>query len=780
MPYGSIKVDNIVFTNGGSDQTITVSGLIASTSGNLTVTGTVQGGTIIGTSTISGATITGNTGQFTTLTGGTAGFTTVTGTTVTGTTANFASGVFTTQISGATVTGNVGSFATITGGVVTLTSGVFAAGSASAPSISFSSDSNTGIYSPGADQVAISTSGTQRLVVDASGRVGVASSASFSTFSYASGDRTPRFQVVGTSLDEAALAITRTNSAPSIFLGNGSSGSNTDASATLGRFVFAGFQTDKHYSGAEIQALAAGTPSQNSMPASLIFNTTPAASTTPVERLRITSAGLVGVGASSAPGDLNSRMWIDQAGTNDYGLLINASGGVKQPTLWFRDASGALPGKIVGQAGLQLATTSSATTALTIDASQRVGIGTTSATERLAVNGNIILGSDSQTVFTNNIAIFSSSADFSIKSGSANLLFKTGASNDERARIDTSGRLLVGTSSSRALATASAGTLQVEGTSAQVVSLTSNVSSVASSYLVFGKSRGTSLGAVTSVSAGDDLGGIYFAGADGASTVYGGAIVAQVDGTPGANDMPGRLVFSTTADGASSPTERMRISSAGAVTVGTTNNSPAFNNVQGIALDGANGIIASCRDGNSTATFGRKTNDGDIVEFFQDGTKEGTISVSGTTVSYNGAHLSRWSQLPNGAEREEILRGSVLSNIDEMCEWTDEENEQLNRMKLSDVEGDKNVSGVFQAWDDDDDTYTNDFYCAMTGDFIIRIGAGVTVERGDLLMSAGDGTAKPQDDDIIRSKTIAKVTSTNVSCTYDDGSYCVPCVLMAC
>ena len=68
----------------------------------------------------------------------------------------------------------------------------------------------------------------------------------------------------------------------------------------------------------------------------------------------------------------------------------------------------------------------------------------------------------------------------------------------------------------------------------------------------------------------------------------------------------------------------------------------------------------------------------------------------------------------------------------------------------------------------------------MTGDFIIRIGQGVTVQRGDLLMSAGDGTAKPQEDDIIRSKTIAKVTSTHVSCTYDDGSYCVPCVLMAC
>tara|TARA_R100000995_G_scaffold55968_1_gene27637 strand:- start:99 stop:542 length:444 start_codon:yes stop_codon:yes gene_type:complete len=109
-----------------------------------------------------------------------------------------------------------------------------------------------------------------------------------------------------------------------------------------------------------------------------------------------------------------------------------------------------------------------------------------------------------------------------------------------------------------------------------------------------------------------------------------------------------------------------------------------------------------------------------------------------------------------------------------------EDNEQLNRMKVSDVEGDKNVSGVFQAWDDDDETYTNDFYCAMTGDFVIRIAKGTTVERGDLLMSAGDGTAKPQDDDIMRSKTIAKVTSNTVSTTYSDGSYCVPCVLMAC
>jgi hypothetical protein len=225
----------------------------------------------------------------------------------------------------------------------------------------------------------------------------------------------------------------------------------------------------------------------------------------------------------------------------------------------------------------------------------------------------------------------------------------------------------------------------------------------------------------------------------------------------------------------------MRITSSNFVNIGTQGTDIIWNQttVKGVTL-GAVGVIQAARDADQMLLLNRITNDGGLVSFAQDGTVEGDISISGTTVSYNGAHLSRWSQLPNGATREEILRGTVLSNIDEMCEWGDEDNEQLNRMKVSDVQGDPNVSGVFQAWDDDDDTYTDDFYCAMTGDFIIRIAEDVTVQRGDLLMSAGDGTAKPQDDDIIRSKTIAKVTSTHVTCTYSDGSYCVPCVLMAC
>ena len=222
--------------------------------------------------------------------------------------------------------------------------------------------------------------------------------------------------------------------------------------------------------------------------------------------------------------------------------------------------------------------------------------------------------------------------------------------------------------------------------------------------------------------------------------------------------------------------ERMRITSGGSILIGKTT---VDFGTQGNVLS-ANGSQDMSRDSNALLFLNRLSNDGNLIQFHQDGNLEGSISVSGSAVSYNGGHLSRWSQLPSGVARTEILRGSVLSNLDEMCEWGEENNEQLNRMKVSDVEGDRNVAGVFQAWDDDDDTYTNDFYCAMTGDFVIRIAQGTTVARGDLLMSAGDGTAKPQDDDIVRSKTIAKVTSTTVSETYSDNSYCVPCVLMAC
>jgi len=247
----------------------------------------------------------------------------------------------------------------------------------------------------------------------------------------------------------------------------------------------------------------------------------------------------------------------------------------------------------------------------------------------------------------------------------------------------------------------------------------------------------------------------------------------------------------------------IKFDDSGNLLVGSSNNTPAQSNIAG-ALAYKPSAQLEINGNNTTAVSFGRTDDGRVIDIYSAGTREGSIDVSGTAVSLAGAHLSRWSRLVGGGQPNTILRGTVMSNLDEMVEWSHEEvlwtdedklpdevsvgdvkksaytedNEQLNKMAVSSVEGDANVSGVFVNWDNDDDY--NDMMVAMTGDMVIRIAKGTKVARGDLLMSAGDGTAKPQDDDIVRSKTIAKVTSTNVSHTYDDGTYLVPCVLMAC
>jgi hypothetical protein len=229
--------------------------------------------------------------------------------------------------------------------------------------------------------------------------------------------------------------------------------------------------------------------------------------------------------------------------------------------------------------------------------------------------------------------------------------------------------------------------------------------------------------------------------------------------------------------------ERMRIDSSGNLLVGKTS---TLGTVDGCTLTSGVDIAALFTSSNATGTvyINRQASDGVLITLRQAGTQEGNISVSGTTVSYNGGHLARYAQTPT-AKDDSILKGTVLSNLDEMNTYADAngnpvENEQLNKVKVSDTEGDADVAGVFVNWSFDEQHNVDEINMAMTGDMIIRIAEGVTVQRGDLLMSAGDGTAKPQGDDIVRSKTIAKVTSTHVTCTYADGSYCVPCVLMAC
>jgi hypothetical protein len=237
---------------------------------------------------------------------------------------------------------------------------------------------------------------------------------------------------------------------------------------------------------------------------------------------------------------------------------------------------------------------------------------------------------------------------------------------------------------------------------------------------------------------------------------------------------------------------------------------------------GKTSVLGSARatievSGQAPLSLNRTTDDGNLVQLYQAGTQEGAISVSGTTVTYGGGHLGRWAQW-DGAPPADLLRGTVVSNRDAMCVWKElsftylepdlgprpgreryygeagvgsiialeyngqlvdatvelSANDQLNKICISDVVGDRNVAGVLDFIDSDGEPVV-----AQTGDYLVRINAGVVVQRGDLLESSGNGCAKPQSDDIIRSKTVAKVNSTQVARIYPDGSYLVPCTLMA-
>jgi hypothetical protein len=83
---------------------------------------------------------------------------------------------------------------------------------------------------------------------------------------------------------------------------------------------------------------------------------------------------------------------------------------------------------------------------MTLDAAGNLGVGVTNPSSygKLAVDGNISMASHTQTLFANKIAIVSSSGNMELLGGSANIVFKTGASNDERARIDSDGNFRIG------------------------------------------------------------------------------------------------------------------------------------------------------------------------------------------------------------------------------------------------------------------------------------------------------------------------------------------------
>ena len=145
--------------------------------------------------------------------------------------------------------------------------------------------------------------------------------------------------------------------------------------------------------------------------------------------------------------------------------------------------------------------------------------------------------------------------------GADQFAISTGGS--EAARIDSDGRLLIGTTNAtdnirthHKLAIVYAGNNTYTGAGFTGYS---GISAAAAPFLEIQRSRGTTDGDLTRVNNGDRLGSLNFRGADGTNFITAANIACEVDNVASTNDMPGRLVFAVTANGASSTTEALRI-----------------------------------------------------------------------------------------------------------------------------------------------------------------------------------------------------------------------------
>jgi hypothetical protein len=287
------------------------------------------------------------------------------------------------------------------------------------------------------------------------------------------------------------------------------------------------------------------------------------------ERARIDNSGRLGIGTSS-PGSLNSsaNQLVVGSGSGNQGLTIFA-GSSSDSNIYFADGTaGAAPN--IGYIQYRHASDrfdfgTNDTTRMTIDSSGRLGIGTTAPGMKLTINDT----TTAQIQLGYNDSIYgrigrnsSGNYEFSSYENGGNLLFGTTGttgSTTERARIDSSGRLLVGTSTN-------IGSQNIQiGTATGTLGLYKFANNDDGGELTFATSRNGTVGSQTIVNNGDFLGRMFFRGSDGSAFIRGAEIACRVDSTPGANDMPARLVFSTTADGASVPIERLRLSSNGFV-----------------------------------------------------------------------------------------------------------------------------------------------------------------------------------------------------------------------
>lgn len=203
--------------------------------------------------------------------------------------------------------------------------------------------------------------------------------------------------------------------------------------------------------------------------------------------------------------------------------------------------------------------------------------------------------------------------------------------------------------------------------------------------IALGKSRNTSLAVGAIVQNADNIGTLDFRGDDGAAFISAAQIAVQVDGTPGVNDMPGRLVFSTTADGAATPTERMRIGSTGNVgingtsslyklyvnggttagvysssttSIGAVGESTSSHGIQGIStgVGGGAGVYGISATGYAVYGKTSSTSFGGVIGWSQNNTNYGILGYSNAWALYGvgSAYISGTYQGSDARLKENV------------------------------------------------------------------------------------------------------------------------------
>jgi len=576
-------------------------------------------------------------------------------------TANTFSGNFTGNITGnatglsgtpnITVNNIIGVGATFTGvvtyedvtnvdsiGIVTARSGIHVD-----DSITHIDDTNTKIRFPSADTFTVETSGVERLRVGSTGTVGVAglsTATSFGAFNHLSAP------FGGGTVSYTVTVASKT--ADHRYNGSGSSNAylidgvqSPFLTLTPGRtYRFTNDNTGSHplkfYLEADKTTLySTGVTFDNSYTEIVVSDSTPQ-----VLHYQCTNHSLMGNAVQTNSNIGGGFNVVDESSdTTCFPLFATAATGTalaaKSGTnLTFNSSSGALTAtSFVGAlTGAVTGNADTATNASGLTGTPNIDCGTGSFTGDVDIADKIIHTGD-----TNTAIRFPAADTFTVET-----------SGSEAIRIDSSQRLLVGSTSARA--NFFNGTtdphIQLEGvdTPASTVAAIRCSDNAGSPRFLMGKARGSSVGSNTIVQDDDDLGEISFQGSDGTQFVQAADIRAEVDGTPGADDMPGRIIFGTTADGATSPTERLRIDSLGNIGVNQTsvNSSRKMEITQpssytsGLRINSAgssgNGAYFEVFVGSANYTFGgNHLTDAFLIR--RDGTEKLRVNSTGVTVT---------------------------------------------------------------------------------------------------------------------------------------------------